>query len=56
MAVDINYWLVGLLLLAIVLLMRWLVRHNRKDEKDFEKEIILKEIKSRKHNGAKANT
>ncbi|MCC8425413.1 hypothetical protein [Mucilaginibacter sp. UR6-11] len=49
MTVDVNYWLVGLLFLAIVILIRWLIRRDRKDEKDFERTIIDGEVKSEKH-------
>jgi len=48
MTVDINYWWVGVLAIAIILLITWLIKRDRKDEKDFEKEIIDSELKSDK--------
>lgn len=48
MTVDINYWWVGALAIAIILLITWLIKRDRKDEKDFEKEMIDSELKSDK--------
>jgi hypothetical protein len=48
MTVDINYWWVGVLAIAIILLITWLIKRDRKDEKAFEKEIIDSELKSDK--------
>lgn len=49
MAVDVNYWWVGLLVLGTVILVTWLIKRERKDEKDFEQEIIKSEIKPEQH-------
>ncbi|WP_214071956.1 hypothetical protein [Mucilaginibacter sp. dw_454] len=49
MIVDINYWWVGALIVAIVLLITWLIRNDRKDEQEFRKEIIQSEIKPERH-------
>jgi putative exporter of polyketide antibiotics len=46
---NINYWSVGLFLLAAVILIIWLIKRNRKDEKEFEDEIIQSEIKPKDH-------
>jgi len=46
---DINYWWVGLTLLAMILLISWLIRRNQKDKKTYEKEIMQSEIKPEKH-------
>jgi hypothetical protein len=48
MTADINYWWVGALVIAIILLITWLIRRNRKDEKAYENEIIQSELKSDK--------
>jgi len=44
MTVDINYWWVGVLAVAIILLITWVIRRNRKDEKNFRQEIIRSEL------------
>ncbi|MDB5157200.1 MAG: hypothetical protein JWR50_1907 [Mucilaginibacter sp.] len=41
----INYWCTGLFIVLMILLVIWLVRRNRKDEKTFEKELIQSELK-----------
>jgi preprotein translocase subunit YajC len=43
--IDINYWWTGLFIVLMVILMIWLIRRNRKDEKTFEKEMIQSELK-----------
>lgn len=43
---DINYWGVGVFILIMVILIIWLIRMNRKDEKTFEEEIIRSELSS----------
>jgi Ca2+/Na+ antiporter len=42
---DINYWVVGAFVVAIVVLIAWLIKRNRKDEKAFEEEIIQSDLK-----------
>ena len=49
MTTSINYWWTGLVLLLLVLLVIWLIKRNRKDEKDLEKVIIQSELKPEKH-------
>jgi hypothetical protein len=49
MAVDVNYWWVGLLILGTAILITWLIKRDRKDKKDFKEEIIKSEIKSEEH-------
>ena len=46
MTLDINYWWVSVLALGVILLITWVVRRNRKDEKQFEKEIIDSDLKA----------
>lgn len=49
MNVDVNYWWVGLIILGAILLIMWLIKRDRKDEKDFKNKIIQSEIKPEKH-------
>lgn len=53
MTADVNYWWVGALIIVIALLITWLIRRDRKDEKEFEKEIIQSEIKADEHKETK---
>ncbi|SDZ97904.1 FeoB-associated Cys-rich membrane protein [Pedobacter hartonius] len=46
---NINYPIAGIVLLAMILLVFFLIRRNRKDEKTFEKEMSESELKSEKH-------
>jgi len=46
---DINYWWVGLSLLAIVFLIIWIYKRDQKDKKKYEKEIIQSDLKPEKH-------
>jgi preprotein translocase subunit YajC len=46
---EINYPILGLVVLAVICLIVFLVRRNRKDEKKFEKEMTESEIKPEKH-------
>jgi len=55
MAVDINYWWVGLLVLATILLITWVIKRNRKDEKNFEKGVINPARRAAKHKQNKYN-
>ncbi|WP_442590466.1 hypothetical protein ACSBL2_04475 [Pedobacter sp. AW31-3R] len=50
---DINYEIAGLVLLAVILLIIYLIRRNQKDKKKFEKEMIDTEIKPEKHDSEK---
>lgn len=49
MGVDVNYWWVGVIILGAIILITWLIKRDRKDEKDFKNEIIQSEIKPEKH-------
>jgi hypothetical protein len=42
---EINYWWVTLAFIGAFLLVYWLIRRNRKDEKDFEQDLMQSEIK-----------
>lgn len=42
---DINYWILTLVCALILGLLVWLVKRDRKDEKDFEEEVINSELK-----------
>lgn len=42
---DINYWWVSLFLVAMVALIVWIIRRDRKDEKAFEKELLEQEVR-----------
>lgn len=54
MTVDVNYWWVGALAIAIILLITWVIKRDRKDEKSFTKEIIQSELKAtEKHKDSK---
>lgn len=46
---DINYTIVGAVVILTVLLIIFLIRRNRKDEKDYEKEVGESEIKADQH-------
>ena len=42
---QINYPIVIIVVIAVIILLIWIIRRNRKDEKDYEKEIIKSELK-----------
>ncbi|MDB5118430.1 MAG: hypothetical protein JWQ79_3922 [Mucilaginibacter sp.] len=42
---NINYWWAGLFIVLMIVLVIWLIKRNRKDEKKWEKEIIQSELK-----------
>ena len=46
---EINYVTVGLVVLAVIALIIWLILRNRKDEKKFEKDMNQPEIKPDQH-------
>ncbi|MEO3408082.1 hypothetical protein AAFN85_29480 [Mucilaginibacter sp. CAU 1740] len=46
---QINYPVVGLVIVAIIILVVWIVKTNMRDEKDFEQEIIESELKPKEH-------
>jgi hypothetical protein len=49
MDVIINYWWAGVCLVLLIILLIWLIKRNRKDEKVFEKDFMQAEIKPEKH-------
>ena len=48
---NINYFIVGLVVLAAIILIIFLIRRNQKDEKKFETKINQPEMKPEKHHG-----
>lgn len=50
---DVNYTIVGVVLLAVILLIIFLIVRNQKDKKKFEKEMIDSEISPEKHGSEK---
>lgn len=46
---DVNYFIAGIVIVAVIGLIIFLIRRNRKDEKRFEKDMIDSEIKPEKH-------
>lgn len=46
---DVNYLIIGLVVLAALAFIVWLIRRNLKDKKEFEKEIIESDLKPEKH-------
>ena len=46
---EINYLIVAPVFVAILALVFFLIRKNRKDQKEFENEIIQTELKPDKH-------
>lgn len=46
---TINYPLLGIFLLAVIILIVFLLRRNRKDEQKFEKQMNQSELNPEKH-------
>ncbi|WPV02888.1 hypothetical protein SNE26_13970 [Mucilaginibacter sp. cycad4] len=46
---QINYFIVATVIAMLIALMIWIVKTDRKDEKDFERQIIDRELKPREH-------
>ncbi|WP_162996579.1 hypothetical protein [Mucilaginibacter celer] len=46
---QVNYPVIIIVVIAAVILLVWLIRRNRKDENDYEKETMQSEIKPEKH-------
>ncbi|MES2425447.1 MAG: hypothetical protein V4560_00695 [Bacteroidota bacterium] len=55
MTIDINYWGVGVLLFALILFIVWVIKRNRKDEKNFEKGVVHSTRRASKHKQNKYN-
>lgn len=51
---EINYLISGLVVLAAILFIIFLIRRNKKDQKDYEQEKINSEIKPEKHGKERA--
>lgn len=47
---DINYLVIGLVLVAVFALIIYLIRRNSKDRRKLEKDIARAELKPDKHN------
>ena len=46
---DINYWWVALTLVIMIVLIAWIIKRNKKDEKKYEDQIIQSDIRRKKH-------
>ncbi len=44
-----NYVIIGLVVVAVIMLIVWLVRQNRKDEENFEQTVNASELNPDKH-------
>lgn len=50
---QVNYPIVIIVIIAVIILLVWIIRRNRKDEKQLEKEIIQSELKAEEKNNDK---
>jgi preprotein translocase subunit YajC len=46
---EVNYVVIGLILLAAIVFIVWFIKRNRKDKKEFEEEINRKELPPEQH-------
>ncbi len=46
---DINYWWIAPLAIAVIVMIIWVLKRDQKDKDDFEKEIIESELPAEKH-------
>ncbi|AYL96462.1 hypothetical protein [Mucilaginibacter celer] len=46
---QINYFVVGGVIIVLIVLVVWIIKTNLKDEKDFEQQIIESEMKPKEH-------
>jgi hypothetical protein len=46
---EVGYFFAGLVLIAVVVLIVYLIRRNRKDERNFESDLNRSELKPDKH-------
>ena len=46
---EMNYLIVGAVLLLVIIFLVWVIRRNYKDKKKFEKEIINSELQPEAH-------
>jgi len=51
---EINYVLIGLVALAVIVLIAWLIRRNNRDKKDLERKINLSDLTPEKHHDDEA--
>ncbi|WP_167443304.1 hypothetical protein [Mucilaginibacter endophyticus] len=47
---QVNYPIVIIVVIAVIILLVWIIRRNRKDEKQLEKDIIQSELKPEENN------
>lgn len=50
---EVNYVLIGLVALAVIILIAWLIRRNNKDKRDLERKINLSDLTPERHEGDK---
>lgn len=46
---EVNFTIVGVAVFAVILLITFLIRRNRKDQKDYERDKIQSDIPAKKH-------
>lgn len=46
---DINYWWIAPLAIAVIVMIIWVLKRDQKDKDDFEHEIIESELHAEKH-------
>lgn len=46
---QINYFMLSIVIALLIALLIWIVKTDRKNEKDFEQQIIDQELKTREH-------
>ncbi len=46
---EMNYIIVGFVVVAVIVLIIWLMRKNQKDEKNFEQTVNASELNPEKH-------
>jgi hypothetical protein len=46
---DINYWWIAPLAIAVVIMIIWVLKRDQKDKDDLEKDIIESELPPEKH-------
>lgn len=53
---QVNYPIVIIVVIAVIILLVWIIRRNRKDEKQLEKDIIQSELKPEENNDKEIKT
>ena len=48
---DINYWWIALLVIAVIVMIIWVLKRDRKDKNVFVHDIIESELPAKKHDG-----